>query len=151
MAISWNTIPLATNFVYYSTNVVLTPGMVHLNVYSTNNPANTMVISWNTVSLATNIILFSTNFATWQPLTNFVSPQYPTASTNLMVFDPIVSPGRYYWAVVELPVPTWQLLWSFVSTEPYPGPATNVIRFDPVVYPARHYQVTVSPWLTYPY
>jgi hypothetical protein len=158
-AISWDTVPLATNYVYYSTNVVLTSNMVNLNVYSTNNPANTMIISWNTVSLATNIVNYTTNLMspiTWTVLTNVISPQYPTAITNVMVFDPIVVPGRYYQVVVYQPMPTWQLFTNiyiptnpFVTPAPYPGPVTNVMVFDPI--PGRYYQVTVMPWLTYPY
>ena len=78
------------------------PSMVGLVVYTTNNPANTMAISWNTVPLATNCVFYSTDLVIWQSLTNFISPQpYGSSITNVMVFDPIVSPGRYYQVMVE--------------------------------------------------
>jgi len=147
--VSWDTVPLATNFVYWSTNVVLAPSLVNLYAHPTNNPFNNMVIGWNTVSLGTNILSYSTDMITWLLLTNFVSSQYPTALTNVMVFDPIVSPGRYYKVTVDRPSPTWYFLTNFVSPQPYPGPAANVTIFDPV--PGRYYLVVVSPWLTFPF
>jgi hypothetical protein len=138
--------------------------MVNLVVYSTNNPASTMVISWNTVSLATNIVNYTTNLTSpiiWTVLTNVISPQYPTGTNNVMVFDPIVFPGRDYQVVVYQPMSTWQLFTNiyipmnpFITPAPYPGPVTNVTVFDPIPVgpgPARSYQVTVMPWLTYPY
>jgi hypothetical protein len=147
-AVSWNTIPLATNFVYWSTNV-LTSGMINLVAHPTNNPAGNMAVSWNTVSLATNYLYYSTDFVTWLLLTNFVSAQYPTGITNVVVFDPIVNPARNYQVMVDPPPPAWQLLTSFISPLSYPGPAARVVIFDPVL--GRNYQVTVSPWLTYPH
>ena len=85
---------------------------INLKVYPTNHPANTIVISWNTIPLATNTVFYSTN-----------------------LMSPI----------------TWTVLTNFISPQPYPGPATNVMVFDPMVGPGRFYQVTVYPWLTYPY
>ncbi len=147
--VSWNTVPLATNYVYWSTNVVLAPSLVNLYAHPTNNPFNNMVIGWNTVSLGTNILSYSTDMITWLLLTNFVSSQYPTALTNVTVFDPIAGPMRYYTVTVDLPSPTWYFLTNFVSPQPYPGPAANVTIFDPV--PGRYYRVVVSPWLTFPF
>lgn len=85
------------------------PDMVNLAVYPTNNPANTVVISWDTIPLATNSVFYSTNLVSWQLLTNiyistnpFVSPNpYPGPAANVMVFDPIVAPGRYYQVLVN--------------------------------------------------
>jgi hypothetical protein len=75
-----------------------------------------MVISWNTVPLATNSVFYSTNLVNWRLLTNIYIP-----------VDPFVSPN------------------------PYPGPATNIMVFDPTAGPGRFYQVSVYPWLTYPF
>jgi hypothetical protein len=80
------------------------PGMVNLTVYLTNNPANNLVISWNTPPLATNYLFYSTNMS--GPFTNlvlppFLSPQpFPGPAVNVMVFDPMVAPPRYYQVMV---------------------------------------------------
>jgi hypothetical protein len=128
--------------------------VVNINVFPTNNPANNMVIDWNTISLATNKLIYSTDLITWLPLTNVISPQYPPAititnPTNVMVFDPIVGPTRYYQVTVYVPAPTWYFLTNFISPQPWPGPAANVTIFDPIL--GRDYSVTVSPWLTFPF
>lgn len=78
------------------------PSMINPQVYPTNNPAGTMVISWNTIPFATNSVAYSTNLMTWQLLTNFISPQTSAGpATNVLIFDPIVSPGRYYQVTVS--------------------------------------------------
>ena len=78
------------------------PSQMNFMSYLTNNPANTMVISWDTVPLATNYVYYSTNMMNWQLLTNpFVTPEpAPGVITNIMVFDPLMSPSRYYQVVV---------------------------------------------------
>jgi len=85
------------------------PSMLNFVDYVTNNPANTIVVSWNTIPLATNFVYYSTNMVGPynQLLTNFISPQpRPNPATNVMVFDPMVSPPRYYQVVVS-PWLTW--------------------------------------------
>ena len=86
------------------------PSMVNLVNYPTNDPAGNMVISWSTIPLATNTVFYTTNLESpvvWTVLTNFMSPQpRPNPATNVMVFDPIVSPPRYY-QVMVYPWLTW--------------------------------------------
>lgn len=80
------------------------PAMLNFTDYPTNNPANNIVISWTTVPLATNYVYYSTNLAGPYNalLTNFISPQpYPGPATNVMVFDPMVTPPRYYQVMVS--------------------------------------------------
>ena len=153
-AINWYTVPLATNYVYYSTNLVITSAMIDLNTYPTNNPINNIVISWETLSLATNYVYYSTNSGGPfdQLLTNFISSQFSSPLTNrVMVFDPMVDPGRYYQVAVS-PLTIWHLLMpSFITPEAYPGPVVNIVVFDPILAPTRHYQVIVDPWWTYPF
>jgi hypothetical protein len=69
---------------------------VKVIVYPTNSPAKAMAVEWNTIPNATNTVMYSTNMLAqgspnWMVLTNFVS-----SATNSMIFDPMVSPGRYY-------------------------------------------------------
>ena len=68
----------------------------HLTVYATNHPPSTVVINWDTSPSKTNTLYYSTNLATWQFLTNFVSP-----TNKVRVLDPMVSPGRYYKVLVH--------------------------------------------------
>ena len=82
---------------------------VNLRTYPTNHPPNTMAISWMTVPLATNSVYYSTNLVTWRLLTNiyilhepFIWPTpYGGPATNVMVFDPMTVPGRFYRVSVE--------------------------------------------------
>jgi hypothetical protein len=66
IVISWNTIPLFDNYIYYSTNMV--DWQLLTNMYLPNNPFYV------------------------QP----ASIANATALTNVMVLDPVVAPGRYY-------------------------------------------------------
>ena len=79
-------------------------GMVNLQINAATNPPNSMALSWNTPPLATNSVFFSTNNAGPfdQQLTNFISPQpYPGPAANVTIFDPMVTPPRYYRVMVS--------------------------------------------------
>ncbi len=78
-------------------------GMVNLMAYATNNPPNSLALTWNTPPFATNFVFYSTNNAGpfSQQLTNFISPQPTTGpATNVTIFDPMVTPPRYYRVMV---------------------------------------------------
>jgi hypothetical protein len=75
------------------------PSMVNLSVTVTNLPPLSAAISWDTVPLATNCVLYTTNImmTDWMVLTNFISPiPYPSPPTSVTIYDPLVSPPRYY-------------------------------------------------------
>lgn len=77
-----------------------TVGQMNTTTYVTNIPPQMAVIQWDSIPASTNIVTYSTNMATWFPLTNFVSPATvpPVGGwpiTNI-VFDPVVSPMRFY-------------------------------------------------------
>ena len=77
LAISWNSIPHATNYV----------------VYSTDNSAGSFT------NLLTN---FSTNNAGPFTMSNFISPiPYPSPPARVMIFTPVPGSTQYYWPVVN--------------------------------------------------
>jgi len=77
LAISWNSIPHATNFVVYSTSGVM----------------------GSYTNLLTN---FSTNNAGPFTMSNFISPiPYPSPPARVMIFTPVPVSTRYYWPVVD--------------------------------------------------
>ena len=96
-------------FNYKTGKALAAPVCVNLKTYPTNLPPNTMVISWTTIPLATNRVYYSTNLVTWRLLTNIYVPTepfiwpapYPGPATNVMVFDPVMVPGRFYRVSVE--------------------------------------------------
>jgi hypothetical protein len=82
LAISWNSIPHATNFVVYSTSGVM----------------------GSYTNLLTN---FSTNNAGPFTMSNFISPiPYPSPPARVMIFTPVPVSTQYYWPVVN-PWLTW--------------------------------------------
>jgi hypothetical protein len=77
MVISWNSIPYATNYVYYSTD--------------------------NSAGSFSNLLTsFSTNILGPFTMSNFISPiPYPSPPTRVMIFDPVTSSTRFYRPVVS--------------------------------------------------
>ncbi|MGA2852647.1 MAG: hypothetical protein ABSE90_00745, partial [Verrucomicrobiota bacterium] len=77
MVVSWNSIPHATNYVYYSTD--------------------------NSAGSFTNLLTsFSTNISGPFTMSNFISPiPYPSPAARVMIFDPVTGPSRYYQPVVS--------------------------------------------------
>jgi len=76
MVISWNSIPFATNFVFYSTNMT--------------GPFTNLLTT------------FSTNISGPFTMSNFISPiPYPSPAMRVMIFNPVTSPSRYYQPVVS--------------------------------------------------
>jgi hypothetical protein len=77
MVISWNSIPHATNYVYYSTD--------------------------NSAGSFTNLLTsFSTNISGPFTMSDFISPiPYPSPAARVMIFDPVTTPSRYYQVVVD--------------------------------------------------
>jgi hypothetical protein len=95
------------------------PSEVNFTLTLTNLPPPSVQLQWTTIPLATNYIYFKTNLlsSNWLPLTNFdnyyyganvavtnpahangfISPQpYPSATTNVWVFDVVTNVPHYY-------------------------------------------------------
>ena len=86
MRLQWKTIPLATNYIYYKTNLLSTNWLPLTNFDHYYYGANVAV----------------TNSA---HVNSFVSPQpYPSSTTNVWVFDAATNGLRYYRVMVS---PSW--------------------------------------------
>jgi hypothetical protein len=78
--LSWMTIPLATNYVYYRTNLI-----------STN---------WMQI---TNFTFASTNYPVFQTNSGFTLTNYPSPATNISILDPVNLMQPRYYRVAVLP------------------------------------------------
>jgi hypothetical protein len=89
--LTWATIPLATNYVYYRTNLLSTNWMqiTNFTFASTNLPI-------------TNATFASSNYPVRLAYPGFVLTNYPSPATNISVLDPVnLTQPRYYRVVVQ--------------------------------------------------
>jgi hypothetical protein len=89
--LTWATIPLATNYVYYRTNLLSTNWMqiTNFTFASTNLPI-------------TNATFASSNYPVRLANPGFVLTNYPSPATNISVLDPVnLTQPRYYRVVVQ--------------------------------------------------
>jgi hypothetical protein len=81
--VQWQTIPNATNYIYYKTNLL--------------SPAWLPFTNFNNYYYGANLAGTNAAHANW-----FASPQpYPSSATNVWVLDPLANAPHYYQVVVQ--------------------------------------------------
>ena len=106
--VRWATIPLATNYIYYATNLVSTMTVMtnyatNLTIVTTNYVTNLVGVIWLPFTNFNNYY-YGANVAVTNSAhtSSFVSPQpYPSPATNVWVFDVVTNVMRYYRVKVQ--------------------------------------------------
>lgn len=115
----------------YDSTPLLVPGQLNFGVTLTNRSPLSVRVQWTTIPNATNYIYYRTNLAVgaWLPFTNF---------------------NHYYYGSGTAVTNSIHSNW-FASPQAYPGASADVWFFESVTNVPHYYQITVQPWITYPF